>query len=214
MLCFVNVDTTRDMVLVTSLTSPYGRKVRMAASVLGLESRVSVQPADTRDPDDPLRRHNPLGKMPVLLPYGGEPIYDSWVILEYFNHLAGGDAIVPANPARRFPELTRAKLADGVIDASLLITYERRYREPHQRSEIWLDHQRGKLWRALGTLEGCLPGWDPPRVSGITLACALHYMDWRSPIDWRERHQKLGRWLDDFAGHVPAVAATTPPQDA
>ena len=124
-------------------TSPYGRKVRMAAAILGLASRIRVQPADTRDPQDPLRRHNPLGKMPVLLLDGGEPLYDSWVILEYLDHLAGGDAIVPAEPGQRFQELTRAKLADGVIDASLLITYEGRYRDAQQRSDLWLEHQRG-----------------------------------------------------------------------
>ena len=202
------------MMLITSLTSPYGRKTRMAAVILGLSSRVAVVHGDTRDPNDPLRIHNPLGKIPILIPEGGSPIYDSHVILEYFDHLAGGDAIIPADPARRFAELTRAKLADGIIDASLLVTYEGRYREASQKSEVWLTHQRDKLWRALDAISAELPGWEPPRVSGITLACALSYMDWRKPVDWRTKHPALVHWLEGFAAAVPAYGETAHPADS
>ena len=41
--------------LVTSKTSPYGRKVRIVVSLLGLEGDMTVQDAGTRDPLDPIR---------------------------------------------------------------------------------------------------------------------------------------------------------------
>ena len=199
------------MTLITSLTSPFGRKVRMAASILGLAPRIRVVHGDTRNPDDPLRAHNPLGKIPVLIAADGSAVYDSHVILELLDLLAGGDAIIPAAPGPRIAELTRARLADGIIDASLLITYEGRYREPSQRSDVWLDHQRGKLARALTAIAADLPPVDPPRVSAITLACALDYMDWREPMPWRGDHPDLVAWLDAFAAAVPAFAETARP---
>ena len=54
-------------VLRSTLTSPFGRKVRMAVDVLGLSDRVTLQPANTLDENDTLRLQNPLGKMPCLL---------------------------------------------------------------------------------------------------------------------------------------------------
>lgn len=40
------------LTLLTTLTSPFGRKVRMAAEILGLSSYVVVSHADTADPQD------------------------------------------------------------------------------------------------------------------------------------------------------------------
>ena len=54
-------------VLRSTLTSPFGRKVRMAADVLKLTDRIALLPADPRDDNDTLRKQNPLGKMPCLL---------------------------------------------------------------------------------------------------------------------------------------------------
>src|SRR5436190_3581588 len=52
-----------EMILRSTLTSPYGRKVRMAADILGLSRRINVVPADPLDEADALRQQNPLGKM-------------------------------------------------------------------------------------------------------------------------------------------------------
>ena len=47
--------------------SPFGRKVSIAASILGLDAEIAVERADTNDVNDSLRRQNPLGKLPVLI---------------------------------------------------------------------------------------------------------------------------------------------------
>jgi len=51
-------------VLRSTLTSPFGRKVRMAAEALKLSDRIAVIPADLQDETDTLRTQNPLGKIP------------------------------------------------------------------------------------------------------------------------------------------------------
>ena len=43
--------------------SPFGRKVRIAAAVCGLEARIETVVADTTDPNDPLRRQQLLEEL-------------------------------------------------------------------------------------------------------------------------------------------------------
>lgn len=185
------------IVLRSTKTSPFGRKVRMALIALGLEERVHLQSADTMDEDDSLRQQNPLGKLPCLM-IGGEAFYDSHVILEMLDAVAGGGRLLPRAGLERFRALTRARLADGITDAALLVSYESRFREPGQTSERWLAHQRGKITRALAAFEPDLP--DPRRAElvQITLAAALGYLDWRQPLEWRADHPALEKWLDTF----------------
>jgi glutathione S-transferase len=192
--------------------SPFGRKARIPIGVLGLEGTVAIAPASTVDPVDPIRQQNPLGKVPVLLMDDGSTLYDSPVILEYLDHLAGGGRILPKDPQARFAALRLQALADGIMDASILINYEARYRPAQNHEPKWLDLQAGKVTRALAVLEAAPPGIDtPPDVGQITLACALGYRDFRFPGSWRGGHPRLAAWLGEFAARVPAFVATTPP---
>jgi glutathione S-transferase len=205
------------LTLRTGNTSPFGRKIRIAVTVLGLEREVAIEPASTLDPADPIRQQNPLGKVPVLILDDGAALYDSPVILEYLDHRAGGGRILPKDPQLRFAALRLQALADGLMDASILINYEARYRPVQNHEPKWLDLQAGKVTRALAVLEAAPPGIavppvvGPPDVGQITLACALGYRDFRFPGSWRGDHPRLTAWLADFAARVPAFAATTPP---
>ncbi len=196
------------LVLRSTLTSPFGRKVRMAAIILKIADRIALQPGDPRDENDTLRRQNPLGKMPCLLLEDGTPVYDSGVILEYFDQLAGGGKLMPPGGLERIKALTRARLADGITEAAILIVYEGRFREPQQASAVWLEHQRGKILRALAEFASTPPDPGKSDVVSIGLACALGYLDWRKPVDWRPQFPKLSAWLDAFAAHEPAFNAT------
>ena len=82
-------------VLRSTLTSPFGRKVRMAMRILGLDRHITIVPADTLDEADTLRQQNPLGKLPCLLLADGTALYDSRVIIEFLQEQAGTDALVP-----------------------------------------------------------------------------------------------------------------------
>ncbi len=146
----------------TGNTSPFGRKIRIAVSVLGLEREVAIALASTVDPADPIRQQNPLGKVPVLILDDGAALYDSPVILEYLDHRAGGGKILPKDPQARFAALRLQALADGIMDASILINYEARYRPVQNHEPKWLELQAGKVARALAVLEAAPPGIDTP----------------------------------------------------
>ena len=195
----------------TGFGSPFGRKARIAIGLLGLDGKVKVEPASSQDPADPISKQNPLGKVPVLILDDGSTLFDSPVILEYLDMLAGGGRILPRETKARFDALRLQALADGVLDASILIVYEGRYRPPEMAVQKWLDHQAVKVGRALAALETAPPGLgSPPNVGEITLACALAYRDFRFKGDWRKVYPRLVAWLDNFAARVPSFAATVP----
>src|SRR5262245_46815147 len=104
------------LVLRSSASSPFGRKVKIAAALLGLKDHIKVVMADTTDPADSLRSENPLGKIPALILEDGTVLFDSRVIVEYLDFMAGGDRIIPPAPAR-FDALCLQALADDITDA-------------------------------------------------------------------------------------------------
>ena len=197
------------MILRSSPPSPFGRKVKIAAGILGLTDRISVVVADTNSADDALRTQNPLGKIPTLVLADGRTLFDSRVILEYLDHVAGGGRIIPSEPDARFAALRLQALCDGIMDASILQIYEARFRPEAVRHQPWLDYQADKVARALRVLEAEPQALDAtPHVGQIALACALGYLDLRFKGEWRNTHPQLVSWLDRFAAQVPAFAAT------
>ena len=199
------------MILRFSPSSPFVRKVRIAIALLGFDKDVTIERADTTDPNNSLRKINPLGKIPVLIVEDGTAVYDSRVILAYLDDRAGGGKIVPRDAKARLAALRLQALADGILDASILTVYEGRYRKQEMHEPKWLDLQSGKVSRALGVLEAAPPPIDPmPNIGQIALACALGYRDFRFGSAWRGEHPRLVAWLDDFAARVPAFAATKP----
>ena len=197
------------MILRLTPPSPFGRKVNIAASVLGLSAEIKIESADTNDPADTVRRQNPLGKIPVLVIEDGTSLYDSRVILEYLDHRAGGGKIIPREPGARFAALRLQALADGLTDAQILVLYEARWRAPEHHVAKWVDYQAGKIKRGLAALEADPPSLDAmPNVGHIALACFLGHRDLRFPGTWRVGHPKLAAWLDNFDARVPAFSAT------
>ncbi len=195
------------MILRTSPASPFGRKVVIAASLLGLGDAITVVNADTTDPGDSLRAQNPLGKIPTLVDEDGTAWYDSRVILEVIDARAAGT--VHGAGEDRLRALKLQALADGLMDACLLQVYENRMRDPDKREPKWIELQAGKVERALDLLESA-----PPSLSGaidighIAVACALGYLDLRFAGTWRGTHPRLVAWLDAFSARVPAYEET------
>ena len=143
-------------------------------SLLGLADKIEIRDTDLNSADDPIRTQNPLGKVPALIIEDGTAYYDSRVILDYLDHLAGGGRILPREPQARFEALRLQALCDGILEASLLIVYEGRYRPPEMKVPSWLDRQSEKVTRGLAVLEAAPPPIaTPPTVGQIALACSV-----------------------------------------
>jgi glutathione S-transferase len=200
------------LILRSSPPSPFGRKVKIAASLLGLTDRIKIEMTDTNDPSDSIRKQNPLGKIPALVLEDGSVLFDSPVILEYLDALAGGGKIIPREGNARWDALRRHAVADGIMDAALLQVYEKRFRPEEHWVAKWTDYQAEKVKRALDVIEAAPPAMSgTPDIGHIGLACALGYLDLRFEGKWRANYPKLVAWLDAFSAKVPAFEKTKAP---
>jgi glutathione S-transferase len=185
------------MQLFFSPTSPYVRKCMVSAHELGLVGRIELLAGNAHpvQRDQTIIARNPLGKVPTLITDDGAVLYDSRVICEYLDDLAGG-ALFPRTGAQRWSALAMQALADGMLDAALLARYETAVRPEAQRWNDWLAGQLDKVATSLAALEA-----DPARLHGgidigtISLGCALGYLDLRfADLNWRARYPKVARW--------------------
>ena len=201
------------MKLCHSQSSPFVRKVKLAAHVLGFASEMELIETNTMDADDPIRSINPLGKIPALED-GGATLYDSRVIVEYLDAKAGGGKLIPAAGAARFETLTRAALMDGILDAAILVVYEGRMRPEEKYVESFVTYQCEKIRRGLEVIAASSPQYRNaamPDVGEISLACVLDYLDFRQQLNWRSHAANLQDWLADFSAVVPGYRETLPP---
>jgi len=174
----------------------------------GLDGKITVQNADTNDPADPLRDHNPLGKIPALVLDDGRTVFDSRVIVEWMDEAAGGRKIIPVGE-NRISVLIGQALADGIMDASLAIIYEMRFRPEALWHQPWMDRQAEKVSKGLAAFQAAPPDLSAtPQVDAIALACALGYRDFRFTPDWRTDYPGLAEWLVEFSNRVPAFGLT------
>ncbi len=196
--------------LTFSPASPYVRKVLLSAYRVRIEGQIMLITVDSQD-DSLLRSQNPLGKIPVLQKPDGFFLFDSRVIIDYFNRLGGG--LIPMNGPERDIVLSRSALAEGLIDASLLVVYSDRYSGGETPSKVWLELQLGKIERTLDFLENDIVNWSKPSgfdAANIGLGTALDYMSFRNVKEWQSGRPKLQKWFDNIASSLPGFSKTTP----
>lgn len=112
------------MKLIGSLSSPFARKVRVVLA----EKRIAYEFVIDA-PSDPATRvpeFNPLGKIPVLVTEDGGKLFDSPVIVEYLDSISPVGRLIP-EPIRQRVQVRRWEaLADGMMDAAVLLVQEGR----------------------------------------------------------------------------------------
>lgn len=198
--------------LLTASPSPFGHKVQCAALLVGLQ--LQVEQVSTLEENSELRRLNPLGKLPVLVPPDAEAIWDSRVIIDYLQSRSGNSFLVPVDHAQRLQALQLQALADGLADAAILLYAEFQWREPCLQNPHWMAHQAGKITRSLEQLERAPPSkaTDRPDVGEIALACTLHYLERRFGRGMRIRWPRTFGWRDASWQAIGALQASAPPE--
>uniref|UniRef100_UPI0026002694 glutathione S-transferase C-terminal domain-containing protein n=1 Tax=Thiobacillus sp. TaxID=924 RepID=UPI0026002694 len=187
------------MKLVSSLTSPYGRKVRVVLAEKKIPFQLQVE--NPWLPDSPVPDFNPLGKVPVLVLEDGESVFDSRVIVEYLDHVSPVAHLIPGEPKSRMMVRGVEALADGVTDAAVAIFYEKK-RPTDKQSTDWLTLQEKTLFRGLEALSEALgeKPWylgNSMTLADVACGCMLGYLNLRFPeIDWRGAHPNLAKLFD------------------
>jgi glutathione S-transferase len=183
------------MKLFFSPTSPYVRKVRIAAIELGLEDQIELILTNPWDNPPELADANPLGKVPALLISDNEILFDSPVICEYLDSLNREVTLLPSSGQARWDALRLQALADGILDAAVMIRYDSLRPEAEQYSGM-RTRQINVIRRALISLCSEMTRLiGPVTIGQIAVACAIGYLDFRlAEEDWRKLHPKLDCW--------------------
>ena len=157
--------------------------------------------------DTTVTASNPLGKVPCLVMEGGEAVFDSRVIVEYLDTLSPVGKLIPSTGRERAEVKTWEALADGLLDAAILVRLENTFegRKPSERSQAWIDRQMDKVHASLKAMAQGLG--DKPFCSGIHLSlsdiavgCALGWLEFRFPdIGWRAEYPNLAKLMDKLA---------------
>lgn len=198
------------MLLFSSRTSPFARKVRIAVEELQLSSLVEQRFVDPFAPSAELLAANPLAQIPTLVTEKGQSLPGSELIVEYLQTRGHGLTSLPRG-SQRWAALRRLQLADGMIEAAVSMLLESR-RPAGNQYPPWIERKREALRRSLDALEqdaGRLIE-DVPSVVEIAVAAALGYLDFRFPdLAWREGRRGLHSWYETFASR-PSMQATQP----
>lgn len=200
------------MQLYHSPASPFVRKVMVLVHEAGRAGEVTLIPAagNPVEPGTMPVDRNPLGKIPCLIRDDGPPLYDSRIITRYLD-ARFGTGLYP-DPPRLWDTLTLEALADGIMEAAILMRYETTLWPEAARRAAWIEAQWAKIVRALDAAgdnrAAHLAG--PPDMGQVALGCALAYLDFRHGArDWRSGRDGLAAWEADIAAR-PAMAATRP----
>jgi glutathione S-transferase len=208
------------MKLFYSATSPFVRKVLVLAHEVGLNDSIRTVPV-TLSPTAPsaeLSAKNPLGKIPALELDDGTTIYDSRVICEYLDGLHNGPKRIPESGPARFDVLKVQALADGIVDAGILVRYEVLLRPEALRWNDWVRGQCDKVIGGLTSLEQEVGAFGALLDLGqIAALCALGWLEFRRPldahpegaIDMRARFGRLFAWYDEQIRR-PSLQTTAP----
>ena len=193
--------------------SPFVRKVRVVARETGLDGKIEeIETAVSPVQDNAsLAKANPLKKIPALVCDDGSTLFDSPVICEYLDSLHAGRKLFPAAGPARWTALRLQATGDGILDAGILCRYEMAFRPKEFQWDGWIAGQKTKWHGGLDLLEreaAALAG--EPTIGGITVACALGWLDFRYGDDnWRAARPKLAAWYEKFAAR-PSMQATLP----
>jgi glutathione S-transferase len=202
------------MKLLYAPTSPFVRKVRAAAIELGLDGQIElelVQVAPCKPNKDYAKAHNPLRKIPALVTVEGMTIFDSTVICEYLDAMAGGGRIIPREGEARWRVLTGHAVAQGICEAAVTVRYETWLRPEALRwqdfaGDQWDRADAGIAWfeQHAAALEG------PVNLAHLSLGCALGYLDFRWPEhDWRTPNPAVAAWFATISQR-PSFSLTKP----
>ncbi|MEL6451604.1 MAG: glutathione S-transferase [Pseudomonadota bacterium] len=198
------------MKLLMSGASPFVRKILVLLHETGQADdveavTVTAAPGGT---DAALKAANPVGKIPALVRDEGPTLYDSRVICRYLDDRAQAGLY----PPQGWETLVLEATADALMEAAVLMVYEKRFRLEPQQSEAWIEAQWGKVEGALDALNA---RWmshlaGPMDIGHLGVACALGYLDFRhADREWRKGRDALAKWEAGFAKR-PSMQATAP----
>jgi glutathione S-transferase len=177
------------MKLIGTVASPFVRKVRIVLAEKKIDYDFETQNPWNDTPE--FRANNPLAQVPVLVLEDGSTLFDSRVIVEFLDNVSPLARLLPSGNRERIEVRRWEALADGMLDAGVLVRMERQ-RKKAERSQAWIDRQWGKMTAGLALMEQDLDAalWcagNGYSLADIAVGTCLGWLDFRFPdIAWRD----------------------------
>lgn len=177
-------------------TSPYVRKVRIVLNEKKIPYEFILE--ELGSPKSTLSQFNPLGKVPCIVLDDNQILYDSSVIVDYVDALKSDNPLLPENARERAFVKCWEALADGVMDASILVRLEDR-REKAMQSADWVNLQMGKVATSLKALSDQLGSNtycynNQFSLADIAVGCALGWLNLRfGEVTWKKDYPNLAK---------------------
>lgn len=191
------------MKLLGSTASPFVRKVRIVLAEKKLECDLILE--DVWSPNTTIQHSNPLGKVPCLIMEDNSCIFDSHVIVEYLDTLTPVSKLIPTHGRERAAVKCWEALADGVLDAGILVRLEVTKRPPEQQSNDWIARQMSKVHAGLkamsaGLGESAFCSGAQYSLADVSVGSALGWLSFRFPeLDWRSDHPNLAKLFEKLS---------------
>lgn len=181
------------MKLIGSLGSPFVRKVRIVIAEKKLDIALVLE--DVWSDHTKIHALNPLGKIPCLILDDDSTLFDSAVIVDYLDAQTTDNCLIPA--INRHVIKCWEALADGVLDAGVLIRLESVLRPEALRSDDWVARQMLAVKQGikmmsdrLGSQTYCVN--NQFSLADIAVVSALNWLSFRNlPVNWQDEHPNL-----------------------
>ncbi len=190
--------------------SPYVRKVMVCAHELDLVDRLELvrSVAAMLKPNQRLMQDNPLSKIPTLVLDNGFTLFDSAVICEYLDDMAGG-SIFPKGGWDKWQALRWHAFGDGLLDALILWRNEREREVPLQALIEAFDLKTRTSLQQLDAEAQALTE-TPFSIGHVAIGCALGYLEYRfDTLGWRSVAPRLAEWYAEIEAR-PSFRNTEP----
>jgi glutathione S-transferase len=188
------------MKLLTTLRSPFGRKVKIMAIEKGLENSLEIIVENLQEKSDLLVKSNPLTQVPTLILDNGECIFDSPVVAEYIDSLNDSPKLIPTNFNERINVLKVSAIADGMTEQAIAVFFE------NAKAENLRD--QAKIKKAHGILENCFKYLEAEKsltseklnMAQIAVASALGYINFRlADLGWQAKYPNVAKFFEEFS---------------
>ncbi len=185
-----------------SPTSPFARKVRIAAHELHIDGALELEEIDPWS-DARLRALNPLAKVPTLVLDDGQVLYESSVIISFFDsNVKGG--LIPHMGSARWRALRFEAMCDGIATAAGRLYAGEQRGQPDPVEDRLVE----AIQAGLDAMERERLNFDRPLVGEIAAAATLAYFDFRWPErDWREGRPRAAEFMA-FMSQRPSMIET------
>jgi glutathione S-transferase len=192
------------MKLIGGFGSPYVRRVAVSLNFLGFDW--DHEAVSAFDNPDPVKKYNPLVRVPTLVLDDGEALVESYAILDALDDIAGdAKRLIPASGVARRTVMQLAAVSTGTMDKAVWAYYEGRFHPAEKVHKPWVEHNEGQVLGGLAHLDACagtagdgwLAGGDRISQADISATVAIGFANRVRP--------ELGV-LDKFT-HLAAFAA-------